>query len=145
MSSRPDTRRATTARSTTTARRTPPSASTFAFAVAGALLPFVLAWTHRIPHVVALAGLAASVMALGFYAWDKRQARLQGQRTPENILHFLALAGGWPGALVAQAGLRHKTTKQPVRRVFWATVVVNLGAIAWLASPAGQGVLTALR
>jgi uncharacterized membrane protein YsdA (DUF1294 family) len=138
MSLRPDTRR------TTVARRTPPSARTFAFAAAGALLPFVLDWMHRIPHVVAFASLAASLMALGFYAWDKRTARLQGQRTPENILHFLALSGGWPGALAAQGWLRHKTIKQPFRRVFWTTVVLNLVAMGWLASPAGQRVLTVL-
>jgi uncharacterized membrane protein YsdA (DUF1294 family) len=149
MSSRPDMRRATVARTPpTTARRTPPTAGTFVVAAAGVLLPFVLDWMHRIPHVVALASLAASLMALGFYTWDKRQARLQGQRTPENILHFLALSGGWPGALVAQAWLRHKTIKQPFRRVFWTTVVLNLVAIGWLASPAGQrlqGVLSVLR
>jgi uncharacterized membrane protein YsdA (DUF1294 family) len=116
-----------------------------AVAVAGAVLPFVLDRVHRIPHALALASLAASLVAFVFYAWDKRQARRQSHRTPENVLHFLALAGGWPGALVAQAWLRHKTVKQPFRRAFWVTVVVNLGVVAWLASPAGQGVLTALR
>jgi len=108
-------------------------------------MPFVLDWTHRIPHGIAVASLVASLFSLGFYWWDKRQARLQGQRTPENILHVLSLVGGWPGALVAQPCFRHKTVKQPFRRIFWATVLVNLGVLAWLASSAGQAVVSQVR
>ena len=37
------------------------------------------------------------------YALDKSAARQNACRTPERTLHFLALAGGWPGALLARA------------------------------------------
>lgn len=74
----------------------------------------------------------ASLIAFLAYAWDKSAARRSEWRTPENTLHLLALAGGWPGALVAQQTLRHKTQKQPFRTVFWLTVILNCGALGWL-------------
>ena len=54
---------------------------------------------------------------------------------PENALHLLALAGGWPGALLAQQFLRHKSTKQEFRQVFWVTVLLNIIALVLLATP----------
>ena len=42
------------------------------------------------------------------------------------------LMGGWPGALVARRVFRHKTSKQPFRTIFWATVIVNCVALAWI-------------
>jgi uncharacterized membrane protein YsdA (DUF1294 family) len=52
-------------------------------------------------------------------------------------LHLLALAGGWPGALVAQNRLRHKSRKKPFRTIFWATVAINGAAFVWLFTPEG--------
>ena len=80
--------------------------------------------------VLALAGL--SVAAYAMYWLDKSAARRGGRRIPENTLHLLALLGGWPGALMAQRRLRHKTIKQPFQAIFWCTVVVNVAALAWL-------------
>lgn len=68
-----------------------------------------------------------SVITLGFYAWDKRQAKRSGWRVPEKRLHVLSLLGGWPGALIGQRWLRHKTIKTKFRVVFWLTVCVHLG------------------
>ncbi|MEJ1377111.1 MAG: DUF1294 domain-containing protein, partial [Candidatus Sedimenticola sp. (ex Thyasira tokunagai)] len=45
--------------------------------------------------------------------------------------------GGWPGALIAQQKLRHKSKKQPFRVVYWFTVAANCGALVWLLSPGG--------
>jgi len=72
-------------------------------------------------------GLYASLSALLFavYGLDKAAARRDGWRTSESNLHLLALAGGWPGALIARQVFRHKTMKQPFRSVFWGTVVGN--------------------
>lgn len=72
-----------------------------------------------------------SAGSFAFYGWDKAAARRGGRRTPELTLHLLALAGGWPGALLAQSVFRHKTKKQPFRSIFWCTVVVNCAALAW--------------
>jgi uncharacterized membrane protein YsdA (DUF1294 family) len=66
------------------------------------------------------------------YGRDKAAARRGGRRTPEVTLHLLALAGGWPGALLAQRVFRHKTKKQPFRGIFWCTVVANSVALAWI-------------
>lgn len=64
------------------------------------------------------------------YAIDKTAARRHQARIAERCLHLLSLAGGWPGALAAQALLRHKSRKQPFRTVFWLTVVANCGLLA---------------
>lgn len=67
---------------------------------------------------------AVSWFTYMIYAWDKRQARDQEKREPERILHFIELAGGWPGALLAQLRLRHKSSKFTYQFVFWIIVIV---------------------
>lgn len=71
-----------------------------------------------------------SVIAFALYGYDKRQARAQGQRTPEKLLHATELLGGWPGALVAQQVFRHKTRKVSYQLVFW--LVVLLHELFWI-------------
>ena len=66
------------------------------------------------------------------YAKDKRAARLAQRRTPERTLHILALLGGWPGAVLAQTRLRHKTQKQPFKIFCWLTILGHLLLIALL-------------
>jgi uncharacterized membrane protein YsdA (DUF1294 family)/cold shock CspA family protein len=83
-----------------------------------------------LPSGLASGYLVMSVLTFSLYALDKAAAQGGGRRTPENALHLLALTGGWPGALVAQQRLRHKTRKQPFGSIFWVTVVVNLTALA---------------
>ena len=39
--------------------------------------------------------------------------------------------GGWPGALLAQDVLRHKTSKPGFLAIFWLMVALNVGALAW--------------
>ncbi len=66
------------------------------------------------------------------YALDKRAARRRRRRVPEFNLHVLALCGGWPGALVAQEMLRHKTRKTGFRVTFWITVALNCALLLWM-------------
>jgi uncharacterized membrane protein YsdA (DUF1294 family) len=47
----------------------------------------------------------------------------------------LGLAGGWPGAIVAQQIYRHKSNKAAFRSEFWRSVVVNVLAFVALCSP----------
>lgn len=72
------------------------------------------------------------------YAMDRSAARQGAWRTPEKTLHMLSLIGGWPGALLAQQWLRHKSSKAEFRSVFWVTVALNLAAFTFLASPQTQ-------
>jgi len=76
--------------------------------------------------------LTASVITFLVYAQDKSAAKHNRWRTKEGTLHGLALTGGWPGALLAQKVLRHKSSKAAFQRVFWLMVVVNVGVVGWL-------------
>jgi uncharacterized membrane protein YsdA (DUF1294 family)/cold shock CspA family protein len=85
--------------------------------------------------------LAASALAFLVYAMDKSAAASGAQRIRELHLHLLALIGGWPGAMVAQQVLRHKSVKAEFRAVFWVTVVINLAAFLWLFTESGAAAL----
>lgn len=105
--------------------------ATFGFTLLGAALtgiaPRALLWLY----------VLASLVAVGLYWLDKRAATEGRWRTPESTLHLCALMGGWPGAVIAQRMLRHKTRKPAFRAAFWATVVINISAVGWLlAAPA---------
>jgi len=97
-----------------------------------------LALAGRVPGRWALLYLIASAVCFALYAIDKSAAVAGRRRTPERTLHLCALLGGWPGALLAQHALRHKSVKAGFRAVFRVTVAANLAALFWLASPAGQ-------
>jgi len=85
-----------------------------------------------------------SLLTLVTYAFDKWAAIKGWQRVPEDTLHAMAIIGGWPGALVAQRLVRHKTRKQPFRLIFWITVLVNIAVLLWLLSKHGQTILSPL-
>jgi uncharacterized membrane protein YsdA (DUF1294 family) len=93
------------------------------------LEPLLLAWC------AALYG-GASLVCFIAYALDKSAAIHGRRRTPERSLLLLGLACGWPGALLAQRWLRHKTVKTSFRIAFWCTVALNiaiaLGLALWL-------------
>lgn len=72
----------------------------------------------------------ASLLAFLLYLHDKRSALRGGWRTPESRLHLVELLGGWPGALIAQQWLRHKTRKWSFQLVFWLIVIAH--QVAWL-------------
>ncbi len=103
------------------------------------LLYAFVASQWSVKPVVAVAYLLASLLAFMAYALDK-SAALQGRRrTPESVLHIFGLACGWPGALMAQQLLRHKSSKPSFRSTYWGTVALNvMGFIAshspWLAA-----------
>lgn len=82
-------------------------------------------WGFR-PQML-LAYVFVSLAAFMAYAFDKSAAVAGRWRTPESTLHALALFGGWPGALLAQQLLHHKTAKAGFVVVFWTTVGMNIG------------------
>ncbi|MFC5929751.1 DUF1294 domain-containing protein [Cryobacterium melibiosiphilum] len=79
--------------------------------------------------------LAMSVVCFVAYAVDKRAAVAGRWRVSESTLLTLGLLGGWPGAIIAQQTLRHKTQKASFRRAFWGTVVLNVLVYAAFATP----------
>lgn len=109
------------------------------------LLIALCVFAGKIPWLVFGLYLGLSGITFIAYALDKSAARNQRQRTRESTLHMFALFGGWPGALVAQQVLRHKSKKEAFRNTFRMTVLLNCGAFAWLLSPFGSDLLQLLR
>ncbi len=103
-------------------------AAGFLAAIAGA------AAIGALPMAVLVLYLLASAFTFLVYALDKSAARDDRRRTRESTLLLLGVVGGWPGALAAQALLRHKSAKTSFQTAFWLTVAVNLLAIGWLAA-----------
>lgn len=93
------------------------------------------------PLAIAVLLFCLSILSYFYYARDKKAARSGAWRVPENTLHLLSLCGGWSGALLAQQKLRHKTQKTSFRVVFWLTVLLNVGGLAWLHSAGGERLL----
>jgi uncharacterized membrane protein YsdA (DUF1294 family)/cold shock CspA family protein len=95
------------------------------------------------PFIFALYALVSLVTFI-MYAVDKSAAKNGTWRTKESTLHLLSVVGGWPGALVAQVKLRHKSKKQSFRSVFWITVLLNCSVFVWLHTPRGTAILQSL-
>lgn len=98
-------------------------------------LAATLAW--RVPVEIGAFYLGASVLCFIVYAFDKAAARGGRRRTSERSLLLFGLACGWPGALLAQQWLRHKSSKTSFRRKFWLTVALNVAAFVWLSANLG--------
>jgi uncharacterized membrane protein YsdA (DUF1294 family)/cold shock CspA family protein len=107
----------------------------------------VVGWsvsTYNMPIQILYLYLAVSAFTFLVYAKDKRAARRDRWRTQESTLHTLALIGGWPGALIAQQVLRHKSRKNSFQFVFWTTVVFNCAGFGMLFTADGAELLRAL-
>jgi uncharacterized membrane protein YsdA (DUF1294 family) len=87
-------------------------------------------WLRGVSLIPLAAYGIVSVLAFLLYWSDKRKARADNWRTPENVLHALEFAGGWPGALLAQQMFRHKTRKFSFQLVFW--LIVLLHQVFWI-------------
>lgn len=98
----------------------------------------------KLPPIIFAIYAGLSILTYLVYAADKSAAKKGTWRTQESTLHLFALAGGWPGALIAQQMLRHKSKKESFRFVFWITVVVNCGVFIWLFSTSGSALLNSL-
>ena len=107
----------------------------------------VVGWsvtTYNMPIQILYLYLAASAFTFLVYVKDKRAARAYRWRTKESTLHTLALVGGWPGALIAQQVLRHKSRKNAFQFMFWTTVVLNCAVFGWLFTTQGAEMLRVL-
>lgn len=104
-----------------------------------ALPPLLAAGSFALTHSLfwpLLLYLGMSVLTFAVYAWDKRQAIHHRRRIPEKLLHWLELLGGWPGGLLGQHWLQHKSSKRSYQLAFWLIVLLHWlawgGWIAWL-------------
>ena len=73
-------------------------------------LPFVVIWF-----------ISVSLMNFTLYGADKFQARHQGWRVPEIVLHSLAAAGGFVGGWLGMAIFNHKHRKG----IFWVILTMT--------------------
>lgn len=102
------------------------------------LLYVLLTLLWHVPPWVGAGYLVLSLLSFAAYARDKSAARSGRWRTRESTLHLLALLGGWPGALLAQRHLNHKSAKPGFLALYWLTVLLNcalfLGLSWWQVS-----------
>lgn len=92
--------------------------------IAGLLVIANRTWGY--PLTVPALYVGASILTFIAYASDKSAAARGTWRVSEKALILLGVFGGWPGAIVAQQVLRHKTKKVSFQVVFWVSVVVNI-------------------
>lgn len=107
----------------------------FAMSFLVALAVFAVAGWLEISWLALYYG--ASIITYAVYARDKSAAQNAGWRTPESMLHLMSLVGGWPGALIAQVLLRHKTRKLSFLIGYGFTIIVNCIALGVIV---GKGV-----
>jgi uncharacterized membrane protein YsdA (DUF1294 family)/cold shock CspA family protein len=130
--------------------RTPAAAShnkaliSIAFAIFFVAIVTATVLAGKIPTIIFALYLGASLIAFAAYALDKSAAKNDQWRTPESTLHLFGIIGGWPGALVAQRLLRHKSKKQSFQFTFWVTVILNCGGFIWLLTPDGTSTLNSI-
>lgn len=116
------------------------------FAIPAFLALFAVAsilW--KVPGWVAGLYLGASAVCFIVYAADKSAAEAGRWRVSEETLLIMGLMGGWPGAIIAQQVLRHKSSKATFRAQFWSTVVVNVLVFLILSSPLRSMMLARLQ
>ena len=89
----------------------------------------VLVFLKKLDPIILILYLLLSLITFFLYQQDKTKAKNDEWRTPENKLHFFSLIGGWPGALIAQRWLRHKSRKQSFRLAFYLTVILNISSL----------------
>lgn len=76
--------------------------------------------------------ILTSVVTFILYGFDKARARNRGWRVPEAVLHWLALAGGFPGGWAGREVFRHKTQKGFFTFVLLVSTLIHLGVGYWL-------------
>lgn len=87
---------------------------------------FGLMFYGKIPNLIPVSVIGLSIVTYLAYAFDKVAAVKSSWRTQEDVLHFLSLLGGWPGAAIAQKSLRHKSIKNEFQAKFRRTVILNI-------------------
>lgn len=66
-----------------------------------------------------------SLVSFILFFIDKKRSTSDGWRIKEYYLHLVELLGGWPGALLGQKFIRHKTKKTSYKIVLWLIILVH--------------------
>jgi uncharacterized membrane protein YsdA (DUF1294 family) len=107
-------------------RRSPKQTYSFIAILAVLIIGMVLVMaTSLSPLWIWLASI--NLVTLIAYGYDKTEAKSDGMRVPEVVLHGLALAGGFLGGWIGRYLFHHKTRKPAF------TVVLTLSTVVWLA------------
>lgn len=103
-----------------------------------------LVLTNNMLFQILLLYFTISILTFIFYVRDKSAALNKNWRTSESTLHLLSLVGGWPGALIAQQNLRHKSSKQSFKNIFYITMFINIGILIYFLTPKGHETLISI-
>lgn len=95
-------------------------------------LYYVVSSHWPVKPVVIVIYVFVSLVAFLAYALDKSAAIQKRWRTSEGTLLLIGFACGWPGALLAQQFLRHKSSKPSFVAAFWLTVLLNVAGFVVL-------------
>jgi len=111
------------------------------FSVVFMMVTTALVIINRLPVFILYLYAILSTVAFAFYRVDKSAARLGYWRTTESVLFMLSLIGGWPGAIVAQQLMRHKSRKLSFRLKHLVFLLLNLTLFGWLFTEQGQSIV----
>ncbi|UCC17310.1 MAG: DUF1294 domain-containing protein [Dehalococcoidales bacterium] len=74
----------------------------------------------------------ASIITFLSYGFDKVQAKRNGTWVPEKYLHWMALAGGFPGGWLGRSVFRHKTRKGVFLFFLVTSTIIHLVLAGWM-------------
>jgi uncharacterized membrane protein YsdA (DUF1294 family) len=89
----------------------------------------------KLPMNILLIYALLSALTFTLYWQDKRAAIKGNRRTPESRLQIFSLVGGWPGGLIAQRVLHHKSSKKSFLFIYWLMVLLNISGLFMVTSP----------
>ena len=105
----------------------------------------VAIYLDKLPLIISYVYMIMSFLTFNVYAIDKSAAKNRRWRIKESTLQFLSVCCGWPGGLIAQKLLRHKTIKQDFQLIFKVTIIINIAVLLWLQIYSGEVFLDLLR
>lgn len=114
------------------------------FAIVFLTILVVITWFETNFLAILIVYYSMSLLTFTVYALDKAKAKRGSWRIAEAHLHLLALFGGWPGAVLAQQKLRHKSKKRSFRIMLLTIIVINLSCLSWLFSIKGQTLMSSV-
>jgi uncharacterized membrane protein YsdA (DUF1294 family)/cold shock CspA family protein len=105
------------------------------------MIVLALVLFNRLPLFVLYLYSILSIVSIAFYQIDKFAAQQGHWRTTEKFLQLLSLIGGWPGAIVMQQLLKHKSKKLSFRLKHFVMVAINLLGFYWMLTGQGQSII----